>query len=163
MPLRSHASVPTTHPNSAGADPSATIARLTDSAEINDRALRRYVKRVNERWPLSQAWLGGARVDDAGGMGAQRERGPEFVVVLVSEDFGGVPWLERVYHAAALWDAGAMGARVDVHCYTPEELDRKLDSVRFVRRATEHGLDLLTVLSIKKQPAKKKDGKKKPK
>jgi hypothetical protein len=132
---------------------------LTDSAEINERDLRRYVKRVNERWPLSQAWLGGARVDDAGGLGAQRERGPEFVVVLVSEDFDGIPWLERVYHAADLWDADAMGARVDVHCYTPDELDRKLDTVRFVRRATEHGLDLLTVLSIKPKPSKKKSEK----
>jgi hypothetical protein len=136
---------------------------LTESAEINERALRRYVKRVNERWTLSQAWLGGARVDDASGLGAQRERGPEFVVVLVSEEFGGVPWLERVYHAAALWDVAAMGARVDVHCYTPEELDRKLDAVRFVRRTTEHGLDLLTVLSIKPKPAKKKAAKAKAK
>ena len=30
----------------------------------------------------------------------QRERGPEYVVVLVSERFDGVPWLERVYQAA---------------------------------------------------------------
>jgi hypothetical protein len=134
---------------------------LTDSEEINSRALRRYVKRVNERWALSQAWLGGARVDDAGGMGAQRERGPEFVVVLVSEDFDGIPWIERVYHAAALWDTEEMGARVDVHCYTPDELGRKLDSVRFVRRATENGLDLLTVLSINTKASKKKSSKSK--
>lgn len=120
-----------------------------DGLEINERELRRYVKRIDERWPLGQAWLGGARVDDAAGMGPQRERGPEFVVVLVSDAFDGVPWLERVYHAAAQWDAEAMGARVDVHCYTPDELGRKLDTVRFVRRATEQGVDLLTVLAIR--------------
>jgi hypothetical protein len=129
---------------------------VTDSPDINDRALRRYVKQVDKRWPLTAAWLGGARVDDASGMGAQRERGPEFVVVLVAEAFDGVPWLERVYHAAALWDSDAMGARVDVHCYTPDELESKLDAVRFVRRATEHGLDLLTVLAIKPKPGRKK-------
>lgn len=121
---------------------------MTDLLEINERALRKYIKRVNERWTLKQAWLGGARVDDAAGMGPQRERGPEFVVVLISDEFAGIPWLERVYHAAALWEADAMGSRVDVHCYTPDELGRKLDTVRFVRRATEQGLDLLTVLSI---------------
>jgi uncharacterized protein len=159
MPPRSPASAPTNHPNSAGADPSETIDRLTDSPEIDERALRQYVKRINERWALSQAWLGGARVDDASGLGPQRERGPEFVVVLISNEFGGVPWLERVYHAADLWDADTMGARVDVHCYTPDELNRKLDTVRFVRRATEHGLDLLTVLAIKPKPAKKKPAK----
>lgn len=117
---------------------------------INERALRKYVKAVNERWKLEQAWLGGARVDDARGLGAQRERGPEFVVVLVSEEFGGMAWLERVYHAADLWDAAAMGARVDVHCYTADELEKRLDSVRWVRRATEDGLDLLTVLRLRK-------------
>ena len=39
--------------------------------------------------------------------------------MLVSEYFGGVPWLERVYQAGALWDAAEMGAEADVHCYTP--------------------------------------------
>lgn len=116
--------------------------------DINDRALRAYVAAANERWRLRQAWLGGARVDDAAGMGPQRERGPEFVVVLVSEEFAGIPWIERVYHAADLWDAAAMGARVDVHCYTPDEIEKRLDSVRWVRRATEQGLDLLRVLRI---------------
>ena len=36
-------------------------------------------------------------VVDLRGAGPQRERGPEYVIVLVSEHFDGVPWLERVY------------------------------------------------------------------
>ncbi|WP_205699155.1 hypothetical protein [Conexibacter sp. SYSU D00693] len=114
------------------------------AAPIDERELARYVRRVADRWPLSGAWLGGARVRDAQGAPAQRERGPEYVVVLVSEHFDGVPWLERVHVAASLWDAGAMGAPADVHCYTPAEHARKCDSMLRVRRATEDGLQATT-------------------
>ena len=72
---------------------------------LNERELERYVQRIDDRWPLERALLGGARVDDVHGAGPQRERGAEYVVVLVSEGFAGVPWLERVYQAGSLWDA----------------------------------------------------------
>ena len=105
--------------------------------------LGRYVRRVSDRWPLERALLGGARVADAHGAGAQRERGPEYVVVLVSDFFDGVPWLERVYVCGSLWDAYEMGAPADVHCYTPGEFERKLDQLAVVREAAERGLELL--------------------
>jgi uncharacterized protein len=63
-------------------------------------------------------------------------------VVLVSEYFDGVPWLERVYQAGSLWDASEMGAEADVHCYTPAELARKLESLPAVREAVENGLSV---------------------
>jgi hypothetical protein len=113
------------------------------STELNRRELARYTGRVAERWPLERAVLGGARVADVHGAPEQRERGPEYVVVLVSGAFDGMPWLERVYHAANLWDASEMGDRADVHCYTPAELERKLTSLRVVREAVGGGVDLL--------------------
>jgi uncharacterized protein len=112
---------------------------------VNMRELRRYVERVSDRWPLAHALLGGARVDDARGAGEQRERGAEYVMVLVSEGFDGMPWLERVYQAGALWDALEMGAPADVHCYTPAEFERKRGNLRAVREAVEEGLDLSAV------------------
>jgi hypothetical protein len=113
------------------------------SAELNRRELERYLERVTDRWPVQRALLGGARVDDVHGAPAQRERGPEYVLVLVSEYFDGVPWLERVYQAGSLWDALEMGAHADVHCYTPQEFERKREQLRVVRDAAEHGLELL--------------------
>ena len=110
---------------------------------LNERELSRYVSRVSDRWPLSLAMLGGARADDALGAAPQRERGPEYVVVLVSERFDGVPWLERVYQTGSLWDAYEMGAPADVHCYTPAEFARKRDTMRAVRDVADHGLELL--------------------
>jgi hypothetical protein len=113
------------------------------ASAINRRELRRYLERVEDRWRLELALLGGARVADERGALAQRERGPEFVVILVSSAYDGMPWLERVYHAGALWDALEMGAPADVHCYTPAEFERKRRALRVVREAAEEGLDLL--------------------
>jgi hypothetical protein len=111
--------------------------------ELNHRELERYVQRVADRWPVQRALLGGARVADLRGAGAQRERGPEYVVVLVSDYFAGVPWLERVYVCGTLWDAYEMGAPADIHCYTPPEFERKRENLVIVRDAADHGLELL--------------------
>ena len=92
------------------------------------RELQLYVQRVSDRWPIERAHVGG---------------GEPRVVVLVSAGFDGVPWLERVRQAEALWDAGTMGERAEVHCYTPVELERKLEDLPRVRAAVESGTDVL--------------------
>lgn len=109
---------------------------------LNERELRRYVNRVDGRWPLERVLLGGARVQDMQGALPQRERGSEYVVVLISEYFAGVPWLERVYQAASLWDAAEMGGAADVHCYTPDEFERRRASLAAVRAAADDGIEL---------------------
>jgi hypothetical protein len=109
---------------------------------LNERELTRYIQRIDGRWPLERVLVGGARVEDARGAPPQRERGPEYVVVLISEFFAGVPWLERVYHAGNLWDAAEMGAPADVHCYTPGEFERKRETLPIVRQVADHGIVL---------------------
>jgi hypothetical protein len=107
---------------------------------LNLRELQRYLARVGDRWPMQVVMLGGARVDDLRGAPAQRERGPEYVVVLVSYGFEGIPWLERVYQATALWDALEMGAQADIHCYTAPEFLRRRTSLRVIGDVVERGL-----------------------
>ena len=121
---------------------------MTSFDELNHRELERYMQRVADRWPVQRALLGGARVADLRGAGPQRERGPEFVVVLVSEFFAGVPWLERVYQAASLWDAAEMGGPADVHCYTASELERRMDTHARVKAAMDHGVELPLEASV---------------
>jgi uncharacterized protein len=115
------------------------------SHAVNLLELGRYLRRVADRWPIDAALVGGARVADERGEPPQRERGPEYVVVLVSPAFEGSPWLERVYLATSLWDGLEMGAGADVHCYTPPEFERRRASLPAVREAAERGLDLLAV------------------
>jgi hypothetical protein len=111
--------------------------------ELNRRELDRYLRRIGDRWPLERAFVGGARVADASGAPPQRERGPEWVILLVSGAFDGVPWLERVYQCGSLWDGAEMGEGADVHCYTPVEFERKREQLRIVRETAERGIDLM--------------------
>ncbi|MBV9335059.1 MAG: hypothetical protein JO262_22700 [Solirubrobacterales bacterium] len=113
------------------------------TTEVNRRELQRYLARVGDRWPIDAAVLGGARVADEQGAPPQRERGPEFIVILVSQAFEGMPWLERVYHAGSLWDGLEMGAPADVHCYTPGEFERKRVTLPRVIHAVDSGIDLM--------------------
>jgi hypothetical protein len=117
--------------------------RVVEPGPVNRRELQRYLDRVGDRWPLERALLSGARLDDELGAPPQRERGPEFIIILVSEAYEGMPWLERVYQAGSLWDGLEMGAAADVHCYTPPEFDRKRETLRAVREALDRGLDLM--------------------
>lgn len=111
------------------------------SAALNLRELQRYLGRIGDRWPLQMVLLSGARVADmrAGGVRAE-DRGPEFVMVLVSEGFDGMPWLERLHQAGALWDALEMGDVADIHCFTPAEYLRRRETAPAVRAAAEHGV-----------------------
>ncbi len=118
---------------------------VTAPAPLNLRELQRYVQRIGDRFDLGAARLGGARVDDLRGAAPQRERGEEFVVVLVSAFFAGIPWLERVHQAASLWDAAEMSGRADVHCYTPGELERRRAAIFAVARVVDDGVDLLAL------------------
>lgn len=116
---------------------------MESSDAVNRPELQRYLSRVADRWPIEAALLGGALVADERGEPPQRERGPEYIVVLVSPAFEGSPWLERVYQATSLWDGLEMGGPADIHCYTPPEFERKRTTLRAVRDAVEHGIDLL--------------------
>ncbi|HWE08230.1 MAG TPA: hypothetical protein VG325_02675 [Solirubrobacteraceae bacterium] len=107
---------------------------------LNLPEVHRYLSRIGDRWPLQIVMLGGARVEDYQGAPPQRERGPEYVVLLVSRAFEGMPWLERVYHAASLWDGLEMGDSADVHCYTLEEFLRRRTTTPVVKAVVERGL-----------------------
>jgi hypothetical protein len=125
-----------------GAASAADDAPVATTQALNDAELARFAQRAGERWTLETAIVGGARVDDERGVVPQRERGPEFVVLLVSSSFDGVPWLERVHEAAGLWDAGAMGAPAEIHCYTPDEYPRKREHLQVVRWTAERGVPI---------------------
>ena len=111
---------------------------------LNRSELRRYLERIGDRWRLDGAYLGGSALTGVEPSLPGREL--EFTVVLVSDAFDEIPWLERVYVAGSLWDALEMGAGADVHCYTRAEFERKRDSMPVVRDAVWHGLDLLVFI-----------------
>jgi uncharacterized protein len=113
---------------------------------LNRMELRRYLERIGDRWRLDGAYLGGLAVSGGPSERSLSGRELEFTVVLVSDAFDEIPWLERVYVATSLWDALEMGAPADLHCYTRAEFERKRDSMPAVKDAVWHGLDLLVFI-----------------
>lgn len=133
---------------------------------LNRTELRRYLERIGDRWRLDGAFLGGTALNgelEPGGGASYGETDPEqetlygdtdpggdapatFTVVLVSDAFDEVPWLERVHVAAALWDAHEMGAPAQAHCYTTAEFERRRETAPAVIDAIWHGLDLLALI-----------------
>ncbi len=111
------------------------------STALNLRELQRYLGRIGDRWPLQMVLLDGARVADMrAGRVLRDNRGHEFVVVLVSEGFDGMPWLERTHQAGALWDALEMGDTAEIHCYTPAEYLRRRETTPAARAAADRGV-----------------------
>ncbi|MDI7266765.1 MAG: nucleotidyltransferase domain-containing protein [Myxococcota bacterium] len=83
---------------------------------IDRDGLRRFLGRVNARFPLDAAFVGGSRV-----------RGDELVesdydLVLVSPAFAALPWIRRIEATAAEWD---LTAPADLFAFTGDELARK--------------------------------------
>ncbi len=124
--------------------------------ELNRPALRRYLDRVNDRWRLDGAYIGGSALIGSAGDDSDSDwsslesafygRPAGFTVVLISDAFGEFPWLERVYTAGALWDALEMGAPAEVQCYTRAEFERKREASAALRDTLWHGLDLLSLI-----------------
>ena len=75
------------------------------------------------------------------------------MVVLVSEHFDGVPWLERVYVAGTLWDAYEMGAPADIHAYTPAEFERKREQLAGRPRGRRGRPGLLAIYGVNRDHA----------
>jgi hypothetical protein len=113
---------------------------------LNRPELRRYVERIGDRWRLDGAYLGGSAVTGGPGEQPLGAPPPQFTVVLVSDAFDEIPWLERVYVAGSLWDALEMGGAADVHCYTQAEFERKREAMPAVRDAVSQGLNLLATI-----------------
>ncbi len=132
------------------------LKRVEATIELNRPALRRYLDRVNGRWRLDGAYLGGSALIGPAGDAFDADwssiesafygRSAGFTVVLISDAFDEFPWLERVYTAGALWDALEMGAPAEVQCYTRAEFDRKRESSATLRDTLWHGLDLLALI-----------------
>ncbi len=113
---------------------------------LNRTELRHYIERVNDRWRLDGAYLGGSALTGDSPSEMFHDAGAGFTIILVSDAFDEIPWLERVYVTTSLWDALEMGAPADVRCYTRVEFERVRDSAPAVRDATWHGLDLLVFI-----------------
>ena len=102
-------------------------------AGVDEDALEKFLKRVDERFPLERALLFGSRA-----------RGDELAesdydVLLVSSGFASLRFADRIAEVLDLWE---LPESLEPLCYTPTEFDRKRLEIGIVSEAIREGRDL---------------------
>jgi predicted nucleotidyltransferase len=97
---------------------------------VDEEGLAKFLRRVDERFPLERAVLFGSRA-----------RGDELAesdydLLLVSPGFAGLAFAERIAEVQGLWE---LPESVEPLCYTPEELERKRHEIGIVAEALREG------------------------
>jgi predicted nucleotidyltransferase len=91
--------------------------------------IERFLKR--ERFEPELILLFGSRAR------SEQLKESDYDLIVVSEKFRGVPFLERLYMLYELWD---LKQRADILAYTPEEFEQKKNEIGVVRKAVEEGI-----------------------
>ncbi|MBI4868895.1 MAG: nucleotidyltransferase domain-containing protein [Candidatus Wallbacteria bacterium] len=95
--------------------------------------LRAYIEAVRKRFGPLRAVLFGSRARGTNLVSS------DYDVLLVSERFRGMPFRERLVEASRDWDGDY---RLDVLCYTADELERKRGEIGIVAEALRQGMEI---------------------
>ena len=98
-----------------------------------DADLRGFVERLRAKYRLQTVLLFGSRSR------GDHLKSSDVDVVIVSQDFEGVGWRERIIAVSRLWHGRV---RLEPLCYTPMEYAAKSRQITVVREAKREGLKL---------------------
>jgi len=101
--------------------------------EIEDKAVKEFVQRLKTRLDIEKIILFGSRTK------GEALKDSDYDFIIVSKDFKGVFFTERVSMLYDLWESETP---LEALCYTPEEFERKAREISIVREALKHGIDL---------------------
>ena len=93
--------------------------------------IEEFLKRVRERFEPKLILLFGSRAR------GEELKESDYDLIVVSEKFRGVLFLERLYMLYELWD---LKQRADILAYTPDEFEQKKNEIGVVRKAVEEGI-----------------------
>lgn len=93
--------------------------------------VRKFVERLRKCLRIEKAIFFGSRVRD------DWLEGSDVDLILVSPDFEGVFFTDRMVQVRACWESKY---GLEVFCYTPEEFQRKARQISIVRKALEEGV-----------------------
>ncbi len=110
------------------------MAQAVDQDERVARFRREVLPRLVERYRPDHVILFGSRVR------GDALRDSDLDVLIVSDAFGAVRWLDR---SVRVYEDCDIRFGVELLCYTPGEYTRKREELGIVRTATEEGVDLV--------------------
>jgi predicted nucleotidyltransferase len=96
--------------------------------------IEKYVKRVKQVIHIEKVIIFGSRARE------DYLEDSDVDLIIVSRDFKGVPFYERMDKLILLWESPL---NLDVLCYTPEEFKMKLEDICIVKQAVEEGIQIV--------------------
>jgi hypothetical protein len=92
-----------------------------------------FLRRVGEKFNPELMVLFGSRAR------GEELKQSDYDIVVVSKEFEGVHFLDRIYQLLELWD---YDWDVDLLPYTPEEFEKKKEEIGIVREAVREGVEI---------------------
>jgi predicted nucleotidyltransferase len=97
---------------------------------VDRTRLTGFLERVHLKFPLERAILFGSRAR------SEELLDSDYDVILVSSDFEGMGWTDRIRAVLDLWD---LDVDLQPLCYTPAEFARKVAEISTVAEAVREG------------------------
>ncbi len=101
--------------------------------KIKDRVILEFKKKVKRKYPDAKILLFGSRAR------GEALKDSDYDFIIVSKRFEGIGFLERIQKIYELWD---YKLHADILCYTPEEFEKRKDSLTIVGEAVKHGVEV---------------------
>ena len=98
----------------------------TSTEEISE-----FIERLKKKFEPKSIILFGSRAR------GEELKGSDYDLIVVSEHFRGVPFLERLSMLYEIWD---LDCDLDILAYTPEEFEEKRGEIGIVKKVVEEGL-----------------------
>jgi len=102
-------------------------------SEIEDKGLKKFVQKLKKRFDIEKIILFGSRAR------GEALNDSDYDFIIVSRDFKGIFFTERVGMLYDLWE---LGTPLEALCYTPQEFVKKAKEISVVREALKHGIAL---------------------
>lgn len=99
----------------------------------NTEEISEFIERVKKKFEPKSIILFGSRAR------GEELKGSDYDLIVISERFQGVPFLERLSMLYEVWD---LDRDADILAYTPKEFEEKRKEIGIVKKATEEGLTI---------------------
>lgn len=106
---------------------------MVQRANKNITLVRRFKRNINKSIKVDKIILFGSRAKK------NYHRYSDFDLLIISSDFSGIPWYKRPTKLYMMWKEDYP---LEILCYTPEEIKRRLNKVGVVSEAIKEGIEI---------------------
>ena len=99
----------------------------------NIELVKKFKRNINKSIKVDKIILFGSRAKN------NYHRYSDFDLLIISSDFRGIPWYKRPAKFYLMWNEDYP---LEILCYTPEEINRKMNKIGIVSEAIKEGIEI---------------------